>query len=629
MGEKRRDEPRYRLLALVKAEAFTPYVQRQGEKLHLSVGDAQWFRENIPCQQACPVHTDIPRYIGLIAQGDYDGAYEVNRRSNLWPTILGRVCPHPCEAACRRGLIDQPLAICNLKRAAADYRTRAESAEPSRRPVPHGDRTVAIIGSGPAGLTAAHDLANLGYVVTVYEALEEAGGMLWAGIPPYRLPREFVREAVEELEGLGVEIKLGVKIGRDIELEDLLARHDAVLLAAGAQRPVKLGIPGEGAAQVIPGLEFMYKVNTGGGQGPGLDLRGKRVAVIGGGYTAIDCARSAVRLGAEVFLFYRRTRAEMPATATEVEEAIEEGVEVQYLVSPLRILTDAGRVRGLECIRNELGEPDETGRRRPIPIEGSQFTIEVDLVIPATGQAPELEILREAGGELSPDGLLRVDEALQTARPGLFAAGDCVTGPRTVVEAIAAGHRAAASIDRYLSREASRESESGAVATRRPQSTAPPASSTDEADHLQTLLRRRLSGEDDYEEIERHRMPTLPVGERLDLRREVELGYSREEAAAEARRCYRCQLNIFVRAEECILCNKCVEVCPHGCLMIISFDRAANGGGDLPGMAEARSWLDGGALVLDETSCTRCGKCLQACPPQCMTMEQFEGGADG
>lgn len=600
---------RYRLLALVKAEAFTPHVQRHGEKLQLNVGDEKWFRENIPCQQACPVHTDIPRYIALIAQGDYEGAYAANKQSNLWPAILGRVCHRPCEAACRRGLKDRPVAICHLKRAAADFSSaqslKVEGLKPSAR-----GKKIAIVGSGPAGLAAAHDLAALGHAVTIYEAHNEAGGMLSLGIPPYRLPRQFTQEAIAEIKKLGVEIMTRRRVGQDIKLEDLMARYDAVLLAVGAQRSLKLNIPGEEAEGVLGGLEFMMEVNV--GRRPGRSLQGKRVAVIGGGYTAVDCARSAVRLGAKkVLMLYRRTQAEMTAGAVEIEGAIEEGVEIHYLVSPKRVLTRNGWVFGLECIRNRLGEPDESGRPRPIPIDGSEFIVDVDFIIAATGQATNLHILKEAGLELATDGRLIVDkETLMTARRGVFAAGDCVTGPSTVIEAIAAGRKAAASIDRYLRSH---------VNTLHVDTLKPSYVQTCKRADVPTLIERRLAGEDNYEKIERQKMPALPVEERAHFKREVELGYSKEEAAAEAQRCYQCQLNVFVEAEKCILCNKCVEICPQQCLSIISFNRIAN---DLPYLSEARAWLDGGALIIEEGLCSRCCKCVKVCPPQCLLLKQ-------
>jgi len=606
-------ETRYRLLAQVRAEAFTPHVRRRGEVLSVHPGDEEWFKENIGCRWACPVLTDVPRYLALIAEGQLEEAYRVNREANLFPEIVGRVCHRPCETACRRGLIDEPVAICHLKRFAADrVRRRGLRSAPTLSPKPDKGK-IAVVGSGPAGLAAAWELVRRGHRVALYEAEEAPGGLLTWGIPPYRLPKALVEEAISELKAMGVEIITTLRVGEKLSLEELFEQFDAVLVAVGAPRPLKLGIPGEEAQGVIDGLRFMREVN--GGRGEALGVRGKRVAVIGGGFTAIDCARSAVRLGAkEVTILYRRTRAEMPAFGEEVAQAEEEGVRLKELVSPLEIRLEGGRVRGLRCIRNRLGEPDESGRPRPVPIEGSEFEFEADLAITALGQARDSSLLE--GLEIAIEGL-EVDEdtLMVESRPGLFLAGDFLKGPSTVIEAIATGRRAAWGIDRYL------EDRSKAQTPKGPRAKWVPLSSRDGVPAwTKAALERRLAqapAED--EKIPRRPMPTLPISERT-LTREVELGYSEEEAQAEAGRCYQCQLNLFVESQECILCNKCVEACPHECLSIVSFDRIR---GELPGLEEAKDWLDGGALVLDETRCTRCGKCIKSCPPQCMRMEYF------
>jgi len=572
-----------RLLALVRAEAFTPHVQRKGDMLRVHPGDDEWFKQNISCRWACPVSTDIPRYLALIAEGRFEEAYYVNKQANLFPEILGRVCHRPCEAACRRGLVDEPVAICHLKRFAADEVLRRREGMRSTLESPEARKgRVAVVGSGPAGLAAAWELRLRGYDVKVYEAQEEPGGLLFWGIPPYRLPKGLVKRAISELCALGIEVITKRKIERE-ELDGLLSKHDAVLLALGAWRSLRLGIPGEEARGVIDGLLFMREVN--GGRGEALKVGGKKVAVIGGGFTAVDCARSAVRLGAEeVVILYRRSRAEMPAFGEEIAQAEEEGVKIEELVSPLEVLVEGGSVRGLRLIRNRPGEPDESGRRRPIPIEGSEFEFEADLVIRAIGQERE---------------------GWPTSRPGLFFAGDFLTGPRTVIEAIETGKRAAEEIEKFLSRGAN-----------------PALKVVEESPKAEAIERRPAP-----EELPQRPMPTLPKGERT-LTAEVELGYSEEDARAEASRCYQCQFNLFVEAEECILCNKCVEACPYECLSIVSFSRIMN---DLPGLEEAKSWLDGGALILDETLCTRCGRCIESCPPKCMYFKQFrwEGSEDG
>jgi formate dehydrogenase major subunit len=586
------------------------------ERFRVKVPDEGWFEENVGCENACPVNTDAPAYIAAIMKEDFDKAFEINRGDNLFPAILGRICVHPCEEKCRRGIqFDRPISICSLKRASADFRvepTKRRELDEIRRKGKK-DKRIAIIGAGPSGLAAANDLARMGYRVTVYESLPVKGGMLNVGIPPYRLPRQVVEEAFEELKYLGVEIHTSTPIGREIKLEDLRRDYDAVYIAAGAHKAEKLGIRGEGLDGVIHGVTFMRKVNL---EEKDLEIA-KRVAVIGGGNTAIDTARSSLRLGAEeVHIFYRRTRAEMPVDERELEEAEIEGIKMNYLTSPVEVVPgDGQRVSGIRCVRNKLGEPDESGRRRPIPIEGSEFEIPCDVVIPAVSQSPDISFLpEEVGLEVSKWDRLVVDpETFQTNIAGIFAGGDFVTGPRDVIRVIADGRRAAVSIDLSLS---------GDKKPRKREAFFSPVGD--------------VSLERDLEKIPRHRMPTLPPGRRDSLHEEVDLGFSREEAFGEAKRCFQCYIFTIFDRKKCILCGGCVDVCPRYCFRMVKLDEI-DGDEHLKGLVERlfnvpldRIWEERGelaelgtAMIKEESSCIQCGLCAKRCPTGAISMELF------
>ncbi len=586
------------------------------ERFRVKVPDLGWFEENIGCENACPVNTDAPAYIAAIMKGDFDKAFEINRGDNLFPAILGRICVHPCEEKCRRGIqFDRPISICSLKRASADFRvqpTKRRELDEIRRKKKK-DKKVAIIGAGPSGLAAANDLARMGYRVTVYESLPVKGGMLNVGIPPYRLPRQVVEEAFEELKYLGVHIQTNTAIGWEIKLEDLRRDYDAVYIAAGAHKAEKLGIRGEELDGVVHGVTFMRQVNL-----EEKDLKvGRRIAVIGGGNTAIDTARSSLRLGAEeVHILYRRTRAEMPVDERELEEAEIEGIRINYLTSPVEVLTDDGqRVTGIRCIRNRLGEPDESGRRRPVPVEGSEFGIPCDMVIPAVSQSPDISFLpEEVGLEVSKWDRLVVDpDTFQTNIAGIFAGGDFVTGPRDVIRVIADGRRAAVSIDLYLSRKKEPRKRE--------------AYFTPMGD---------ISLERDLEKIPRHRMPTLPPGRRDSLHEEVDLGFSRTEAVGEAKRCFQCYIFTIFDRKKCILCGGCVDVCPRYCFRMVKLDEI-EGDEHLQGLVERffgvpleRIWNERGelaelgtAMIKEESRCIQCGLCAKRCPTGAISMELF------
>ncbi|HHV61932.1 MAG TPA: NADH-quinone oxidoreductase subunit NuoF [Firmicutes bacterium] len=467
-----------------------------------------------PCQNACPAEVDVPRYISLIRQRRYGEAVALIKEKNPLPAVCGRVCNHPCESKCRRGQLDSPVAICDLKRFAADW--ELEHPLPVEAPAKRKDAKVAIIGSGPAGLSAAYYLAKLGYGVTIFEALPVAGGMLAVGIPEYRLPRDILRAEIRAIEALGVEIRTGVEVGRDITLDEIRQQgYGAVFVAVGASKGQKLGVPGEDLTGVINALTFLRQVNL----GQKVEV-GNKVAVIGGGNAAIDAARTALRLGAsEVHIIYRRTREEMPAEKGEIEEAEREGVKIHYLVAPSEIIGSDGRVARMECIRMTLGEFDRSGRRKPVPVEGSKFVIDVDTVIPAVSQVPDLSFLEglanSGGVEVTKWSTIVTDpRTLATGAPGIFAGGDCVTGPDTVIQAIAAGRKAAMAIDKYLGGD-------GVIETH-------------------PDLGRELAGELIEHEMARRVPRVLPVEKRCCNFDEVVLGLTEAAAVEEASRCLRC-----------------------------------------------------------------------------------------
>ncbi|MCP4201489.1 MAG: FAD-dependent oxidoreductase [bacterium] len=480
-----------------------------------------------PCQHTCPIDQDVPTYIGLIAQGRFEEAVAVVRRKNPLPGVCGRVCDASCELKCRCGEADgEPISIRALKRFLADYerenRLDVVPQAPERRP-----ERVAIVGSGPAGLTCAHYLAVQGYGVTIFESHSRAGGMLAVGIPEYRLPREVLDYELDVIKRLGVEIRTDTSVGTDVALSEIRERYQALFLATGAHQGLKLQIPGEGASpRVMDAVEFLRSVNL----GEHFDI-GDKVAVIGGGNAAVDAARTARRLGKAVTIIYRRTRKEMPAQRDEIEELDREGIEVQCLVSPVKVLTEHGQLRGVECRRMRLGAVDQSGRRRPVPIEGSEFTVEVDTLIRAISQKPEIELLAdELKLKLSRWGTVEVDpETLFTGIDGVFSGGDVVSGPNAVVPAMADGKLAARMIHRYFQ----------GLPLEREYSVTRPAFDVE----LIELA------EEEIETLRRPLMPVLPPDERVTSFHEVQLGLTPEMAIAEAKRCLRCDKESAQAAE--------------------------------------------------------------------------------
>jgi heterodisulfide reductase subunit A-like polyferredoxin len=480
-----------------------------------------------PCQAACPSGVHAQAYIALISQGKYKEALEVHREHNPLPLVCGRVCPHPCEDVCNRSELDSPIAIADLKRFIADWELEHsdEKIEPFEKTQ---DKKIAIIGSGPAGLTCGYYLAKMGYSPTIFESLPVAGGMLAVGIPDYRLPKDILQAEIDYIKKKGVEIILNKGLGRDFSLEDLKKEgYEAVFLGIGSHGSKKLAIPDEKLEGVISGVKFLREVNLG-----NKVKIGSRVAIIGGGDVAVDAARVAHRLGSEAFILYRRSRAEMPAHNSEIAATELEGIDIHYLVQPVKIIGKNKKVVGIECIKMELGEPDESGRRRPVPIEGSEFTIEADCVMPAIGQNPEMEILKDTKVKISKEGTIFVkDKTYSTNIEGVFAAGDAQSGPSTVVAAVGSAREAASAIDAYL-QDITYEGEH---------------------DPEDVVVFEDLELDNQIKSEERITHKELPASKRKKNFNEVAFGLSKEEAALESARCLNCGT--------CSGCYQCIKVC--------------------------------------------------------------------
>jgi formate dehydrogenase beta subunit len=617
--------------------------------------DRDWLNTNFPCMMACPAHTNAGRYVGLIAEGRFEEAYRFARDPNPLASICGRVCAHPCETACRRGEIDRPIQIRALKRFLTE-RFGPESKNFKPMPIekqPGLPWKVAVIGAGPVGLSAAHDLALMGYCVTIFEAAAVPGGMLYLGIPEYRLPRDVVEAQVREILETGdVTLKLNQRAGKDFSIDDLQAQgFNAVLIAVGAHRSRDLSIPGVDLDGVHKGIDFLLNVNLG-----YKFTIGKKVAVIGGGNVAMDVARSAarevvrrqemqtedwaknltavashemvdislsaLRMGAsEVHIVCIERRNEMPAALEEVEEAETEGVIIHAGFGPNRVVGENGRVTALETVRTSRVF-DENGRFNPQFESGSESLLDCDTVILAIGQAPNLDFLGSASKiKLSSRGLIEVDRgSLMTSVPGIFAGGDCVFGPRLIIDSVADGKRAAVGIDEFL----------------RGQKHADPIIEIEVLDRHEMIT--------NFMEIARQAVPMLPLERRTGVT-EVEIGFNEDTAMLEAQRCLHCWINtVFegteVDGSECILCGGCVDVCPEQCLELVPLEQfefpepvlahlqqhEAEYDVELRGVRVqelAEGAVAGAVMVKDETRCIRCGLCALRCPVNEISMEAF------
>ena len=624
--------------------------------------DLEWLESNFPCMQACPVHTQAGRYVSLIAQGRYEEAYRYARTPNPFASICGRVCGHPCEPACRRGQLDQPISIRALKRFVTE-RYGPESRNPINvfedRVITKRPEKVAVIGSGPAGMSAAHDLALLGYSVTIFEAAAVPGGMMHLGIPEYRLPRDVLQAQIREILDLGPELKLNQRLGRDFTLADLRRNeYKAVLMAFGLHRSRELNLPGNELDGVVKGIDFLLNVNL----GYRFEV-GKRVVVIGGGNVAIDVARSAMReqqqkfitdmasvvlpneltsgeadvaikefldvsraalrMGArEVQLVCLESREEMPASVEEIHEGLLEGMKLRPSLGPRQFVGKSGKLTGLEVIKC-VSVFDENKRFNPTFEAGTEFVIPCDTVILAIGQASDLSFLKPADGiETTRQGTLKINsDTLMTTAPGIFAAGDIAFGPRLIINAVADGKKAAIEIDKFLRGPAWRPKEK----------------------FVQITVLNHHEMAEHYDEYSRLQVPALPIERRTGVA-EVEIGYTEAQARREAGRCLQCWINTIFEGHEadgteCILCGGCVDVCPENCLSLVPLKEFGFTEEDMERLHKEKelrsldlqhispdelSSLEGSVMVKDETICIRCGLCAERCPVNTISMEAYE-----
>ena len=545
-----------------------------------------------PCRESCPAGEDIEGYVELIKEEKYIEAYRLIREENPFPSVCGRVCYHPCEDNCNRKDFDRSVSINYLERFVADFALQAGSKALLRvEKVPNNKKKrngkVAIIGSGPAGLTCAFYLAKMGYRVTIYEALSELGGILAIGIPSYRLPKEILKWEIDQILAMGIEVKANVRVGKDVELEAIHKDYDSVFLSTGVHKCKEIGVPGEELKSVYKGLEFLKMINS----GEKKDL-GETVTVIGGGNTAIDVARSSLRLGKRVRILYRRTKAEMPANDEEISEAEREGALLDILSAPVKIIGDNGRVIGIECARMKLGEPDSSGRRSPIPVKGSNFIIEADSVITAIREEADLSYLtREVGVT---DGIISTDQNSATSIKGVFAGGDIIDQPHTVVHAIASGKRGAIAIDCYIrGGKISQKLDKIKLGRRGSVSMQGYLFGVQDEEKFNTVANFEEINLDYFETSERGRMPSLPVKERLKGFKEVQLGLSPEIASYNAERCFNCGT--------CTYCDNCYMFCPD-----ISVLRKQGEKG----------------YAFDYDHCKGCGICAEECPRCAIIMEE-------
>lgn len=550
--------------------------------------DLNWFQKNVPCRGTCPTHTNIPRYIDAFVKGNYSLSYEINRRDNIFPGILGRICTKPCEKPCRHaepGLGDA-VSICHIKRAAWDY-GRFDINTKWKKSPPTGKKIV-IVGAGPAGLTCANELTLWGHDVSILEKEKIPGGMMTLSIPKFRLPREVTNYDLNSVLNLGIKLTTGVTLGKDFTVKDLASTYDAVIVAIGTMKLMSLRIPGEKGSSVRLGVEFLMDINKG-----KVDRVPEKVLVIGGGFTAVDCVRTAVRLGAkEVTLAYRRTKNEMFVHEHELEDMKQEGITEIFLCSPIEVIRDdEGEIHSVKMIRNRLGDKDSSGRRSPVPIEGSEFFIETDLLIPAIGQRADDCVV---------DGIdsWQSSRGQQIENQNVFFAGDFRIGATSVIDAIADGKEVSRLVHSFLDGE----------------SEAFDAVLVEEVKGPGTGRNRK----DDF--IELQEMPTLDLEKRWHVEAEVQLGFDKDTAKVEGKRCYLCDHDFQIDMDKCIYCSACIEAMPKECIFLAR--DVIDKGGSIE-VEKAKNWNEVNAVVIDGSECIRCGNCVSSCPVDCISIAKM------
>ncbi len=625
----------------------------KGDKVNVRLPDIGFWKELVPCQIGCPVHTDAGRYVQLIAEQRYKDAYLTARSPNPFASICGRVCAAPCEDWCRRGKIDAPVSIRALKRFVTE-KYGVESIEPDTQdtlfestnepgnkwlwhlPVQAETRKnivknkrVAVIGSGPAGLSCAHDLALMGYQVTVFEATGVAGGMLRHGIPEYRLSRSLIDKEIDKIKFLGVEVRYQSPLSENFGMKELKQQgFESIFISVGTQKGRDLNLEGSNLDGVIKAIDYLLNINN----GYRVNL-GKKVLVIGGGFVAfdaartalrggpeneggdihaaVDAARTAVRAGAsEVHIASLESFAEMPVLRTaqgyeEFEEAKKEGVVFHPQRGPKRFIGENGRLRAIEFIGVKRTY-DDHGRFDPVYDAGFIEKFEVDSVIVAIGQQTELSFIKPADGiELTAGKLIKINtENLATTAPGVFAGGDVAFGPRNIIDAVANGKRAALSIDEFLRGQK------------------PPAYFDLSIEKIPT---RRFTRPEDFEQKTRQSPPTIDLGRRTGIS-EVESGYTEQQAKEQAERCLACHIQTIYDAEKCVMCNRCVDVCPEYCLKLVPLAALDVDDATKQKILEhydINSLQPSSAMLKDDETCIRCGLCAVRCPTDAMTMEVF------